>query len=680
MRNRVQHINSLILCMMTGCISAMLFSTAAFCSVGEPQASNDFTELSLEALMDIKVTSISKKPQRLATAAAAAFVITQEDIRRSGATTIPDLLRMVPGVQVAQIDANKWAVSIRGFNGRFANKLLVLQDGRSIYTPLFSGVYWEHQQTPLEDIERIEVIRGPSAALWGANAVNGVINIITKHAGDTHGGMVAVRSGTQDNGSMFLRYGASINESNDVRVYGSFSDHDPGVTASGTASHDGWQHGSGGFRMDSRLSSTDSLTLQGDFFSGSYDELYSLYTLSQPGVPQVVPSSATANGFNLLGRWQRSTGTASNIALQLYYDHYQRTIVELGETRDTVDLEFQQRSSIGSRQDLVWGIGYRYTQDQLKNSPYITFHNTNDASGLMSAFLHDEISLVPDQLTLTLGARLEHNEFSGFEVQPDARLIWSPNSSHSFWAALSRAVRTPSRGDDNITYRFLTLPGPVQLEINGNSSFKSEVIRSYEVGYRTALRPSLSMDLALFVNQYRHLRVPISATPYLESAYTVVPATLSNDMHGYTYGLEISASWRIYEWWRMQASYSYLDADMTLDAGVGQDLAEINRADAASGAPKHQGSIYSGFDLGRQIELGVWLRAVGRVDYIDQASIPGYVTTDARIAWKPVKSLELSIVGQNLLQNRHREYIPEFINTTASEVPRACYAKAVWKF
>lgn len=639
--------------------------------------------------MDIEVTSVSKKPQRLANAAAAAFVISQDDIRRSGATSIPDLLRMVPGLQVARIDANKWAVSIRGFNGRFANKLLVLRDGRSVYTPLFSGVYWEQQDTPLEDIERIEVIRGPGAALWGANAVNGVINIITRKAEDTPGGLLTAGGGNQEQGFGSLRYGFNLSNDSDLRVYGKYANRGPGQYQNNTDAHDAWQTGSAGFRLDSVLSAQDTVTIQGDYYAGSYDETYSLYNLATPGVPVKQQSAADANGLNLLTRWQRNLSDTDSLSLQFYYDHYRRGMLELGETRDTADIDLQHHFKLGDRQDVIWGLGYRFTHDHLTNSPYLVFADTDKGTSLLSGFVHDEISLLPDKLSLILGVRLEHNDYSGFEVQPDARLLWTPSPHHSFWASVSRAVRTPSRGDEGVNYRFLTAPAtppsiplPIRLEINGSSNFQSETVIAYELGYRTSPTPRISFDLALFLNQYDKLRVPQPGSVSMAELPTniVQPYSLTNSMHGHTYGAELSANWKPYDWWRLQATYSYLCSIMNLDAGNSDRLAQVNRLDAASGSPRHQGGIRSGFDLGKQVELDLWLRAVGRVEYIDDVSIPGYVTMDARLAWKPLKSLELSLVGQNLFQRHHPEYIPEFINTTASETPRSVYGKLTWKF
>jgi len=653
-----------------------------------PQLKNDLTDLSIEALMEMEITSVSRKSQTLANTAAAVFVISQDDIRRSGATTIPDLLRMVPGVQVARIDANKWAVSIRGGNGRFANKLQVLKDGRSVYTPLFSGVFWETQDTTLEDIERIEVIRGPGAAMWGANAVNGVINIITKHAVDTRGGLASAGAGSSENAFGTLRYGFKPAENSDLRLYAKHVDRNEGVLASGTAANDAWHLTTGGFRLDHQATKDDDLTLQGDFHTGRMNETYTLYRLPTPGDPSfsfTQPSTSTAWGGNLLTRWQRTLSETDNLSLQVYYDHYQRDLFILGEKRNTVDLDFQHRFALGSRHDILWGLSYRFSQDALTSSQVLAMTSSSKGTNLYSIFLQDEIVLLPDTLKLIIGSRIEHNDYTGFEIQPNGRLIWTPSPRQTFWGSISRAVRTPTRAERDIRYTYLTLPAgavgnplPLRVEIDGTQSFNSETLLAYEAGYRTELTSQLSLDLALFFNQYDHLRVRQSGSLSLESPTNLaLRYPLVNDMHGHSYGAELATTWRPYEWCRLQAGYHFLRSVMYLDQGSPDD---VNRANAAEGAPRHQLTLRTGFDLGRQVELDLWLRAVDQVDSIDSVRIPGYVTMDARIAWKPLKNLELALIGQNLFQRRHPEYIPEFINTTASEVPRSVYGKVTWNF
>jgi len=632
-------------------------------------ATEDLTKLSIEDLMNIQVTTAARKQQSLANVAAAAFVVTQDDIRRSGATNIPDILRMVPGVHVAQIDANKWAVSIRGFNGRFANKLLVLKDGRSLYTPLFSGVYWESLDTPLEDIERIEVIRGPGAAMWGANAVNGVINIITKDAADTKGGLVSSGSGSSQPGFGTVRYGASLGKDTDIRVYAKYASRGPGRLGNGADAHDAWQSATTGFRLDNQVTEQDKLTLQSEYTTGYFEENYNLYQPSAPTSWSQNTVSRSYNG-NILGKWQRNISETDSLSLQLYYDRYDRSMLVLNEKRDTVDMDFQHRFALGQHQDIIWGAGYRYSYDRLGQTPYISFGSLQKGTSLFSAFVQDEIKLIEDKLALIIGSRLDHNDFTGFEVQPNARLIWTPTQRHTIWASISRAVRTPSRTDRDIHYNFRRDYG---LSIDGSRTFKSESVIAYELGYRTELTKQVSADLALFYNQYDKLRVLQYGIP----TTGIASYALTNNMHGHTYGVEISSTWRPFDWWKLQASYSYLCSIMYLDNG---STDENNRANAAGGSPRNQGSLRSGFNIGSQVELDLWLRAMDRIKSIDSKSYPGYVTMDARIAWKPLHNLELSLVGRNLFQRRQAEYRPEVINTTASEVPRSVYGKVTWKF
>ncbi len=643
-------------------LSAALFPASAL-------AETDLTNLSMEDLMNIQVTSVSRKQQSLANVASAAFVITQEDIQRSGSTTIPDLLRMVPGVQVAKIDANKWAVSIRGFNGRFATKLLVLKDGRSVYTPLFSGVYWDSLDTPLEDIERIEVIRGPGAAMWGANAVNGVINIITKNAADTKGGLISTGGGNEEQGFGTARYGTSIGKNTDLRVFAKYGNSGPGVQENGNSAHDAWQRGTFGFRMDSRISENDSLTLQTEHTNGSFDETLQLFSPTPPNA-FIQNSTTQAYSGNVLARWQRSLSDTDSLSLQFYYDRYDRDMLVLGEKRDTIDLDFQHRFSLGQLQDIVWGLGYRYSHDKLGETPYIRFAKPEEGLNLFSSFIQDEISLIPDNLVFTIGSRIEYNDYTGFEIQPNGKLIWTPTPQHTFWASVSRAVHTPSRGEQGIEYHFRRDAG---FQIDGSDDFKSEEVIAYELGYRTEPISKMTIDTTFFYNQYDKLRVLKYGVP----TFPIQRYPLTNDMHGQTYGAELAASWRVYDWWRLQATYSYLRSIMYLDNG---STDELNRSNAADGAPRHQGSLRSAFNIGKNVDLDLWLRLTDEVKSIDSTTIPGYVTADARVAWKAARNLELSLVGRNLFQSRHPEYRAEYINTIATEVPRSIYGKITWKF
>lgn len=649
---------------------------------------SEFLSMPLEDLMQIEITSVSKKTQRLSDAAAAVFVITQEDIRRSGVTSIPEALRMAPGVQVARIDANKWAVSIRGLNGRFANKLLVLMDGRSLYSPLFAGVYWEVQDTPLEDIDRIEVIRGPGAALWGANAVNGVINIITKSAEATQGGFVSAGGGTESRDFVTARYGFGFGKDAHLRFFAKHQDTASQVFGDGTTSHDAWQLTRTGFRMDAQPNTSDSITVSGDYYDGNAEERYTLYhvpTQQDPTFSSQPNANSQMRGGNLLGRWQRALSETSNLSLQLYYDHSERNMIILGERQDTVDLDLQHRFTLWERQDIIWGLGFRYSNDALAQTATISFNPPTRGTELYSAFVHDEIKLVPERLSLIVGSRFEHNSYTGFELQPNGRLLWTPAPNHTFWGAVSRAVRTPARGDSDIVYRYLvdpTPPLPVRYQIDGNKSFKSETLTAYELGYRTEPVSHVALDVALFYNDYQKLRVlkvePWQFEPSSQAPTDIVqPLSLANLMHGHTYGAELGAEWSPIIWWRLHATYSYLVSKMYLES---PSIDDINKRDAEGGSPQHQFTVRSGLDLGKGIEFDLWLRGSDKLSYIDRTTIPGYLTLDARLAWRPIPKLELSVVGQNLLHDHKQEFNPEFINTFPTAVQRSVYGKATWKF
>ncbi|MCP5005924.1 MAG: TonB-dependent receptor plug domain-containing protein, partial [Planctomycetes bacterium] len=412
-------------------------------------AKNDLTSLSLEDLMNIKVTSVSKRPQKLIDAASAIYVITQEDIRRSGATNIPDALRRVPGIQVAHINMNTWAITSRGLNSFLSNKLLVLMDGRSVYTPLFSGVYWDVQDTLLEDIDRIEVIRGPGASLWGDNAVNGVINIITKQAGDTQGGLLSTGYGNEQQGFGNLRYGNKIGNDAYFRVYSKYFNRDNAVDASGKKTNDSWHAQRGGFRIDWDIKKQDSLTVQGDIYDSKFGETAATVSLTSPFSNTINDDSKFA-GWNVLTRWKHTFSEYSNFELQLYYDQTERESIKLREDRDTYDFDFQHRFKFGERQDVVWGLGYRLTHDNIRNSFDFSFNPDSRSMSLYSGFVHDEITLIEDKLRLTVGSKLSYNVFTGLEVQPNARLLWKPCERHSTWLSFSRAVRTPSRAENDI--------------------------------------------------------------------------------------------------------------------------------------------------------------------------------------------------------------------------------------
>jgi iron complex outermembrane receptor protein len=673
-----------------------------------PVYQKELTDFDIEELMNITVTSVSKKSQKIADAAAAIYVISQDDIRRSGVTTIADALRMVPGVQVARIDSNKWAVTARGFNGRFANKLLVLMDGRSLYTPYFLGVYWEMQDTVLEDIERIEVIRGPGAALWGSNAVNGVINIITKSAKKTKGALVSAGGGSTEKAFTTARYGASLGDATNLRLYAKHQERDGFFDAAGKNTNDSWDKTQGGFRLDSQLTTQDHLTVQGDYFDGSIKETFVRfdYPASTNQFPyRLLNLESGMSGGNILTRWQRTFSDSHTLSLQTYYDHSERNMYASPQKFNTFDLDFQHQFALGNVQNIVWGLGYRSSQHEVTNTSTLTLDQQKVTNNLYSLFLHDEITLIPGTVSLIIGSRFEHNDYSGFDVQPNGRLLWTITPNNSAWAAVSRAVRSGTSGEQDINYRYRTIPVktaqnqndpqlteiqklpvigiPYRLEILGNKNFKSEELLAYEIGYRTEPMPRLSFDIAAYYNSYKRQRVVTPGKGHLDTlsgppfAEYVLPYYLTNDMHGHAIGVEVSADWKPFDWWRLQASYSYQNLAMFLD---GTSVDATNKSNAEGNVPQHQYSVRSGFDIEQHVTLDLWLRGMDELASINNERIPGYITMDARLAWKPVKGLELSLVGQNLFSRRHSEFIPEYIYTLPTQIPRSVYGKLTWEF
>src|ERR1700676_2221932 len=534
----------------------------------------DVTTMSVEDLMNMQVTSVSKRTQKVADAAAAIFVITQEDIRRSGATSIPEALRLVPGLEVARIDQNKWAIGSRGFNGRFDNKLLVLIDGRSVYTPLFSGVYWNVQDVMLEDVDRIEVIRGPGATLWGANAVNGVINIITKSAKLTQGAVATAGVGTDERTAEAARYGGKIGDNVYYRAYTKYSDWEPTVAATGMNASDGWHALRGGFRVDSTPMRADSLTVQGDLYRTVYGETLTVPTLSAP-YSSTFPNSGSYTGGNVLGHWNHAFARSST-SLQMYYDDTNTVDNSLFTDHEGVfDLDFQHDLHVGESQEFVWGLGFRSIQDSNGSSFTVSLRPNHSSLNQYSGFLQDEVSLFDKRLRVTFGSKFEHNKFTGFEVEPNVRFVGILSKNQSVWAAISRAVRTPALTEEGLQLNEAVIPAgippfnsplPLTVSILGSSQFKSENLLAYEVGYRVQATSTFSADIATFYNSYANLRSAEPGTPFVEGNPTptnvVLPFVASNKMSGGTYGAELFADWRVVPKWRLLGSYSYLQMNI----------------------------------------------------------------------------------------------------------------------
>lgn len=621
--------------------------------------------------MKYPVTSVSKRPENLSEAPAAIHMITQEDIRRSGATSIPEALRLVPGLQVARVDAHTWAISARGFNDVFANKLLVVQDGRSVYTPLFSGVFWDVQDTMLEDIDRIEVIRGPGATLWGANAVNGVINIITKKARDTQGFLITSGAGTEERGFGGIRYGGKLSDSAFFRVYGKYFNRDDSVLSNGADAGDSAQMGRGGFRIDWEASDRNLFTFQGDVYRGSAGQIY---TNATPGFPfvQTVRDDFTVSGGNLLGRWAHTFSDSSDLKLQLYHDRTTRETAVFQERRDTYDLDLQHNFQLGERHNLVWGAGYRLSADKVANRFTVSLNDPQRRTQLFSTFAQDEITLLKDRLKLTLGSKFEHNDYTGFEIQPSGRLLWTPSEYQSVWGSISRAVRTPSRADDDIVLNQITATPGLRTRILGNHDFSSEKLMAYEVGYRFRPVPRVSLDVSAFYNVYDDLRSlePLGFSP---GPPAVATFGIANQLRGETYGFEFAPSWQVLAGWRLQAGYTYLQMQLHRQPGSKDPSTETHEGRS----PHHQVTVRSIMDFPHHVQFDSTLRYV---DGLPSLGISSYFALDLRLGWTPTKRLEFSLVGQNVLDDHHLEFRPSSISTQTTEVERSVYGKITWRF
>ncbi|GDY19737.1 TonB-dependent receptor [Verrucomicrobiota bacterium] len=639
-------------------------------------------DLSLEDLGRVKVTTVSRQDSTVQQSAAAITVITPEMIRRSGATTIPELFRMVPGMDVARIDANKWAVSSRGFNDRFVGKQLVQIDGRTLYNPINAGVYWDSVDYTLEDIERIEVIRGPGASLWGANGVNGVINIITKSAKDTQGGLLTGGGGTEEQAFGGFRYGGKLGENSFFRVYGKGFTRDEGFSSDGSP-NDGWHSTRGGFRMDWPALGPNALTLQGDFFRSVAGRRDTRPITNAPPFQFINIEDEVTTGGNVVGRWSRELSADSRWSLQAYWDRFERHSTQKLFAFDinTFDLDFQHQLLPLERWKLVYGAGYRlnklgFAGSAADNGFAIGPPSTQRDTQIFSLFVNNEITLVPDRLVLTLGSRFEHNDFTGLEVQPTARLLWMPSRRQSVWFAVSRAVKTPSLLENDIQIGSLPAPGPVFNRFLPNQGLGSEELLSFELGYRFQPVDKLSFDTAVFYNDYRNLNTVVAGARYTNSTGTVIqPLTRFNRMTGDSQGGEIGATWQIADSWRLRGAYTLLKLHLHRGAGVAPG-AEIIEGQS----PQQQVFLQSLWNLSRTWEFDLSGRYVDGLPGFTP-TVANYVSLDARLAWRARKNLEVEIVGQNLLENRHAEMgTSPLVRSPRVELQRGVYGKVTWRF
>jgi len=606
----------------------------------EPIKLADLADLSLEELGNIDVMSVSKRSERLSDAAASIFVITGEDIRRAGVTSLPEALRLAPNLQVSRVDASDYAISARGFNSTAGNKLLVLIDGRSVYTPLFSGVFWDVQDVLLEDVERIEVISGPGATLWGANAVNGVINVITRSAKDTQGGFVAPGAGNLEAGAA-VRYGAQLDSGGHFRVYGKYFDRHNTERADGSEVRDGWDKGQVGFRADWDGAS-DRFTLQGDAYSGELDQ-------AAPGTPEIA-------GMNLLARWSRTFADGSSLRLQGYYDRTERDIPgSFAEDLDILDVELQHAIRPLAGHEVVWGAGYRHANDSVQNSAVLAFIPADRSLHWTNLFAQDGIAL-RENLHLTLGAKVEHNVYTGFEFLPSARIAWKPASERLIWSAVSRAVRAPSR----IDREFFTFSPP--LQIAGGPDFRSEVSNIFELGYRAQPTSVISYSVTAFHSIHDHIR---SVEPVAGGVFV-----LGNKIEGKTSGVEAWGSYQAARAWRLSGGVVLLRQRLDLKP----DSASPQGVRAEGNDPKHRWMLRSVYELTERHEFDIVVRHVAE---LPDPVVPAYTAVDARFGWKADRNLELSLTLQNIFDPSH----PEFgAPATRSELARSAYGKLLWRF
>lgn len=639
---------------------------------------DELLEMDLEDLMNITVTLASKTEEKAFEVPSAVFVLTQEDIRRSGATSLPEVLRMVPGVFVSRINSNHWAVTVRGFTSEYSKFLLVLIDGRTVYNPFFAGVYWNMNDVMLEDIDRIEVIRGPGGTLWGANAVNGIINIITKSAEDTQDALIILGGGIEEQAFASARYGGALSDKLHYRVYGKYFDRDDFVTANGSRASDEWQTVRSGFRLDWKLTDEDSLTVQGDIFDGNVAQRTNMVTWTAPYLA-TFDETMDVRGGNLLARWKRELSRDSDIAIQVFYDKTHRLERTLREKRDTYDLDFQHRFQLCEWQEVVWGLGYRVTMDNIGNSEFMAVEPDSRVLSTYSAFLQDRISIIEDRLNLYLGAKIEDYDLTGVEHQPSARILWTPTERHALWAGITRAVRTPARFDHDIRFSpavYQAGPNLIKLEFYGDKDFESEILLANEIGYRQRITDDLNVDITAFLNDYDNLITYESGTSTLVTTpvpHLLVPRLRDHRMKGETYGVESTVNWSVTEEWQLAAAYSLLQMQLhTRSSSINTTRDEEDEGRV----PHNILHLHSYLDLFEDFEFDT---SVYYVDNLPTSDIDNFIRCDARIGWHITENTELSLVGQNLFDPQHPENISRQA-FHASEVERSFFLKLTCRF
>jgi len=632
-------------------------------------------ELSPEQLFGAEVISASRTSESIWEAPAAIYVVTSADIERSGATTIAETLRLVPGVQVARINTSGWAVSVRGFNSALANKLLVLVDGRETYDPLFSGVYWDVQDTALEDIDRIEVIRGPGATLWGANAVNGVINIITRRAEETQGALLSASAGDVERAVVTARYGGRLGDNVHWRIYGRAFDRAAQESLAGGSDHSAWEAWRSGLRADIALDARNELTVQGEIYHSETGQMRLVGALAPP-YASLQNEEIVAEGGHLMGRWTHETSDDGRLVAQAYFDLTRRNQALLEDRRTTFDLDVQYEfPTIGARHDLIAGIRYRNSADRVTETELITSPHRTHETQLLSAFAQDEIRL-SEAWRLTVGSKFDDNDYSGFEIQPSARLQWM-GADQTVWASVSRAVRSPSELERE--FNIILAAGEIfgtlaTIEILPSPGFDSESLTAYELGYRRQWNEALAMDVALFRNEYEDLATLSTLAPFVASDPTrivLAPILTTNSSSAETQGGEIVFEWAARDNLNLSLAWSVLDLDVD---GPPAPLA-IDSEIAEGQSPNSQATLRAEWDASERWSLD---GALYYVDELPAFQVERYIRADVRVGYQLTANASVELIGQNLFDNQHREFTnPSEAN--AAEITRSVFGRLTWR-
>jgi iron complex outermembrane recepter protein len=627
----------------------------------------DLTNMSLEDLMNFEVTSVAKEPQKIIDAPASVTVISQDDMQRSALGSIPDLLRLVPGMDVAQIDANHWAITSRGDNSYLADDLLVLMDGRSLYTPAFGGVTWNTVNYPLLDLDRIEVIRGPGSTLWGSNAVNGVVNIITKSSKDTQGFLVDTTVGSQfDIGN--VRYGGQIDDNTFYRVYSQYQYTGNNDLASGGAAHDEWQGMQSGFRLDKYSTPQDTLTVQGDVYEQQLAE-------TTTPLPTISTTNWFENGGDVLGRWTHTESDRSDTSLQAYYDRQVLSNVPIGYEQDTLDVQFQNRFPLGPIQDVTWGLGARDYFIRMTNNGTLTVNPNYQNEYIYNGFIQDQVTIIPDRVQWFIGTKLEYNNLTNLEIEPSTRLLWTPDDRNSIWAAISRSTRIPSIYEEsNLNF------GPFQLSSDNPNA---EASFAYEIGYKVQPIKSVTMDATAYYNTYSGLVVPVPNIlnpPDLE---------YENGVDAHSYGTELSANWQVNPRLRLGVSYTYLmERAQPETESFADPFIPLYEMKAVEGtAPHNQFQVHAYYDILKNLQLNTSLYYVDALSYINALttggvfqSVPSYFRLDMNLRWQIKQNMTLAVGVQNLLQDQHYEFGSVDSQAMPTAVPRTFFAQWTMTF